>query len=219
MTQPRKIRLLTEYEGLLYRSCKLIFTAGDVSLYLVPYAAGRCFFVGGSGFAEQEATVQVDTTQGAAADTEPKLSIHESGQVHIQIPGRRIGSEQTLPLSEFRGEHVATVTVDRFPGLQRHEGEVRTTGEQRDFILQSPVESGRLALYANALEPMFAAEAPCPIVVSLTRRTLKMPLHIGILAVGQELLRPVGTGVTVLAGWNPRLREGAPQRFLYVRGQ
>jgi hypothetical protein len=219
MTALRKVRLLAEYRGMLHRLCKLMFTSADASLYLVPYATARRFFVGGSAFAEQEAKRDIKTTLGTSSETEPKLSIHESGQVHIQVPAGRIGPEQTLPLGEFSGEHLATVSVDRFEGLALHKGRVRTSGDELDIVLSVATESGRLALYANASSKRFAAEPECPIVLTLTRRSLEHPLYIGVLPIGQAPLRESGTGVTVLAGWNPRLPDGAPQRFLYIRGE
>jgi hypothetical protein len=219
VTALRKVRLLAEYEGMLHRVCKLMFTSGDASLYLVPYAASRRFFVGGTEFPEQQVTLHIRTTLGTAAAIEPKLSIHESGQVHIQVPAGRIGPERTLPLSQFVGEHLATVVVDSFTGLPPHKGKIRTTGGELDIVLAASSDSARLVLYANACSRRFAADPDCPIVVKLTRRSLERPLYIGILPIRQAPTQPSGQGVTVLAGWNPRLLRGARQRLLYIRGQ
>jgi hypothetical protein len=99
---------------------KLSVTARDASMYLFPYAKARRFFVGGSSFADQQVEAKIKTVDGATSQSEPKLSIHESGQIHVDIPTGRIGPESTLPRQEFRGEHLATVVANSMEGPMAH---------------------------------------------------------------------------------------------------
>lgn len=217
----REVRLLASWRDGLLRLCKLIFSARDASIYLVPYARGRRFFSGGSAMPERELTDTLRYPEGIESDREPKLSLHESGQVHVLAGSTRVGPLHTLPLATFRGEHVATVCFDRFENLSPFQGAPADSGPERDLVIpvESGVESGRFALYLNGIEPVFAG-GECWFTVTIRRPTLTCPLYLCVRAIPQE---PLGeaprSGVTVLAGWNPALADLAHQNYLYVRGQ
>jgi hypothetical protein len=215
----REARLLTEYGGKLLRVCKLVVTQRDTSLYLVPYSPQRKFFFGQRRFPEKVGTVTCNRADSVEVDGEPKLSIHESGQVHVKGLGVLAGPLQSVPLANLRGEHMATVTVERFEGLMEFKGAPSSGGQYRDYVVRAEgAESGRHAIYINGAAPEFA-DGPCWITLRLGRSTLPRPIYVGVSAVGQAPLSDRGeTGVAVIAGWNPRLPSAAEQDFLYVRG-
>lgn len=126
-------------------------------------------------------------------------------------------------LGDLRGEHLATVTCIRFAGLGPLGHRPRINGRELDIVLTAEpgVESGRLALYANAGEPFFVD--PCPIAARLVRPTLERPLFIGIRLVPQTPLNPDpdASGVIAIAGWDPRnpppIHESADHLFVVAK--
>ena len=160
-------------------------------------------------------------SKGVESDREPKLSIHESGQVHIHAGSTRVGPLKTLPFRDYRGQHLATVCFDRFEGLATFEGTPKTSSSEQDLVIpiDSEVESGRLALYLNGEKSLFAGQTKCWFVVTITRPP-HLPVHLCVKALPQEPVGDLsrGGGVSVLAGWDPSLPESAPQQYLYVRG-
>jgi hypothetical protein len=216
----RELRLLAQRRGSLFRLCKLMFTKRDASIYVVPYARAQRYFSGSSEIAEHEVSSFLNAAEGIESDREPKLSIHESGQVHVHAAGARAGVVQSLPLAGFRGEHLATVCFDKFDGLPPYVGPVRTAGPEREFVFVVPddVPSGRLAMYANAAEPKFA-RGQCLMTFTLVRPTLARPLFIGLHPISQAALgEPDRSGVTVIAGWDPATNATEALRYVYLRG-
>jgi hypothetical protein len=125
------------------------------------------------------------------------------------------------PLADWRGEHVATVTLDHFENLASYAKTAKATGAERDFVLtiEEPLESGRIALYLNGAESKFRDE--CLAYFTLSRPTLTDPLFLGLRPWGQAPLGDVGErgGVTVIAGWEPITDLDSPVPFIYIRGE
>jgi hypothetical protein len=92
-TNIRELRVLVQHKGTMLRLCKLMFTSGDASIYLVPYASAGHYFLGGHEFAEQERQATFDFTKQLSSKLKqlPKLSLHETGQVHVQVGRDRAG--------------------------------------------------------------------------------------------------------------------------------
>ncbi|MCK5647217.1 MAG: hypothetical protein KAH97_10575 [Anaerolineales bacterium] len=150
----------------------------------------------------------------------PKISIHESGQVHAISGKNRVGPLQTAPLSNFRGEHIATVEFDDFSILPEYTAKPKESGKDIDHIIPLPpdVKGGKLVFYASGDKPSIQAR-DCQITVSMARKTLSNPLYIGIKTIQKDLMGELeDRGIIVLAGWDPTgaYQEGAD--FLYVRG-
>ena len=150
----------------------------------------------------------------------PKISIHESGQVHAVSGKNRIGPLRASPLSDLRGEHIATVEFDDFSTLTEYTTKPKESGKDIDHIIPLPVDvkGGKLIFYAAGDKPSFQTHK-CQIIVSMARGSLSNPLYIGINAVPKDLMgEPEDRGIIVLAGWDPTgvYQEGAG--FLYVRG-
>jgi hypothetical protein len=186
-TNIRELRVLVQHKGTMLRLCKLMFTSGDASIYLVPYASAGHYFLGGHEFAEQERQATFDFTKQLSSKLKqlPKLSLHETGQVHVQVGRDRAGPLRIPPLSELRGQHVASISADGFEALARFEGTPRSSGAEQDFVfvVEPGLDSGRIALYVNGEEPSFGDD--CPVRIALTRPTLASPLHLGLRPWGQ----------------------------------
>ena len=221
MTSVRELRILIKHRGMLRQVCKFAFSRSDASLYLFPYAAQGRYYYGSRSLGEKQAQDTFDFTAGFVEDKVPKLSIHETGQVHIFAGKERAGPLQIPPLETLRGQHVATVVPDAFVALKPFLGVPRESGPELDHVIPADdlVETGRLAIYVNGAAPAFDA-ANCRLTLSLRRPTLARPLNVGIKAIPQAPLdADTFEGVTVIAGWDPTLPKDAALDFLYVRGR
>ena len=218
--QVRQLRILIGHRQRLLRLCSIAFTDKDASIYLFPYAPNNRFYVGGRSMPQAEFTDTFTFTDDLLSDTTPKLSIHQSGQVHILAGDTRIGPLRIPPLSTLRGQHIASVTVDAFSVLSEFTSTPKAKGKDQDHVIpaEDNAASGRIALYLAGDRPAFQAQE-CPIVITLKRPSLPSPLYLGIKPIGQPVLgEPDPQGITVLAGWDPtgQIQRGAD--YLYVRG-
>ena len=218
----REIRLLVRYRGTLRRVCKLVFSKQDASMYLLPYGTIGRYFYGGQTIMEEEINHTFNFKEQFQGDKIPKLSIHESGQVHVSIEReKKAGPLQTVPLPELRGEHIASVSIDALEKLPMHEEEPKTIGTEQDVVINvdDEAQSGRFKILVNAASvPIF--EDRCALIVHMQRPYLETPIHICFVPIRQDPLGPEGKGgVTVIAGWNPRKGAMETLDLLYIRAQ
>src|SRR6266542_1317431 len=107
---PRQLRLHLELrDGTLRTLAQVIFSASDASLYLVPYSRNGEYYYGEHRHPAGRADVEVKFKDQVAAMARPKLSIHESGDVHIYAnDSPKAGPLRVRNIKEFRGEHIAS---------------------------------------------------------------------------------------------------------------
>jgi len=220
MKNIRSVRLLVDTDNILRRLCKLSFSNKDSSLYIFPYAPNNRYFLGSRSMPEKEFEEKVHFRDDLSSTDVPKISIHESGQVHTISGKNRVGPLQTSPLSDLRGEHIATVEFDDFSILPAYTANLKKSGKDIDHVIPLPsgVRGGKFIFYAAGDKPSFQTQG-CQMIVSMARKTLSDPLYIGIKAIPKELMGdPDDRGIMVIAGWDPTgvHQEGAD--FLYVRG-
>ena len=216
----QEVRFLVDHQGTLRKICKIKLAGGDYSFYLIPYAPNREYYYGRRTLPQQEIRDTFNfVTRSTQADLEPHLSIHESGVVQIyrdNLP--RVGPLYIPRLTTLRGQHVATVAPDAFESLPLFAGKLRT-GSRIDFVItaEATVDSGRLAIYINGLEPVFDGKRQ---VVFIRHRpqTYHDALYIGVRPISQLPLGvEVQEGITVIAGWD--LQSKGITDYLYVRGR
>ncbi len=191
----------------------------DASLYFFPYGPKGRYFYGDQSMPEHEMQQTFLYLDQFKSDKIPKLSIHESGQVHVHsCRGALAGPINTIPLKKWRGEHIATVTADSLDPLTKYTKEVKTRGTEIDVIVpfDDEFKSGRIAVYCNGESSRFNYQ--CPIKVEMRRPSTREPIRVGFAPIPQP---PSGgtanCGVTVIAGWNPRKGLEEEQDFLYIR--
>ena len=221
MSHIREIKILVKHHEIVRSAFKVAFSMSDSSLYLFPYGTNSQYFYGGQTFPEKELKYSFNW-EDIFSDSTPKLSIHESGQVHIKSQGTCAGPLQTLSLADFRGEHLASVTLDTVDSCPEYSGEIKTSGQSRHltFPVKDKVQSVRFILYANGVESRF--RFPCQIVVEMMRQTIQSPLYLGIAIVPQNPLVEESSekkGTTVLAGWKPRQQRNGEIPFLFLRAE
>jgi hypothetical protein len=216
-----KVRVLVSFEGRLRSLCKIMFSKPDASIYVVPYAPTKKYSVGTHtlGKDEQSATFTVEGEQDF--ETAPKISFHESGQVHANAGTSRVGPLYVPALPYWRGANLGTVVASHAGSLPEFNRAPRTEGPERDWTLHltGPVVSAALALYVNGFEPRF--DTDCPLHFALTRPTLLRPLYLGLRPRPQDPLtapEQYGGGVIAIGGWTPGQPGAAAVDFIYVRG-
>ena len=201
----KSVRLLVETtNGVIRRVGKLTF-GDDASFYLVPGVASPPYY-----FGIERMPVEPGARHTFPIDAQhrtqqlPKLSVHESGEVHVRNPddvSMTSAIYLAKPLRMLRGEHVATISIDRIDALPVYRGKPNGGGRNPDRILQAHAgtEAMNIIVYVNGLERSFAC-GPRPEIlwVGVQRPTLNQPLFVGMLAVRSEPLE--GSGMTVLAG-------------------
>src|SRR6266540_3480867 len=114
----RQVRLhLEQRDGLLRKAAKLIF-GSDGSLYLVPYANRGEFYYGGRTFAAGQTDDPFNFREQIQADSQPKLSIHATGDVHIYANDQpKAGPVQIPPLADLLGDDVTPKGVNVIAGF------------------------------------------------------------------------------------------------------
>jgi hypothetical protein len=217
----KEMRILIQHRKTLRALFKVSFGQKDASLYLFPYGPTGKYFYGFQSIKEYEIERTFSYTEQFNAEKIPKLSIHQSGQIHIYSDQRQIaGPVYTIPLQKWRGEHIATVVADSFESLCIYKKKIKVAGSEVDHIIpcDDVVQNGRIAIYCNAQSPDFIYK--CRMKVTMQRPQLSSPIHIGFAPIAQKSVEEkVKCGVTVIAGWNPRKQVNDNQDLLYIRAQ
>ncbi len=216
----RELRLLVDLGDDLRKIAKVVFSKSDASLYLFPYAPSGRYYFGGRHMDEVEFEDNITFSDDLYSDSVPKLSIHETGQVHIQAKGVRAGPVSISPLAKWRGQHIATVGADSFEALTLFTGSLSDTGPEIDHVIPADeiVENGRLVFYLAGDRAAFE-EPNCRLVVTLKRPTLSNPIYLGIQPKAQPPLSgPDLGGVTAIAGWDAYPEVGQGVSYVYIRG-
>jgi hypothetical protein len=222
MSSVRNCRFLIEVDGVFKKVCRIVFAQNDASLYFFPYGCQDRYFWGEGLFPEGKEEETFTHSNEVGSQDKPKLSIHESGQVHVKLvqsDAYKAGPLQTKPPWEFRGEHLAGLTIDNLRSLPGA-GKIKSKPKSPELAPRAKdlEHTRRFAIYANGEEPRFVY--PVKVYVTMFRSGLPAPLHIGITTFKQESLTqedPAG-GVTIISGWNPdNENQLVEERFLWVR--
>lgn len=217
----REVRILIEWQKSIRKLCKIAFSSTDASLYLFPYASQGYYYSGSKTMPEQHGSQTFNFTEDIFQANTPKLSIHESGQIHVSMGGKKVGPLFVPALETLTGQHIASVSPDAFDALPVFKGTVRNTASEADHIIPADDDAinGRLALYVNGFKPLFAC-TDCRLTFNLSRSTISRPLYIGIKPIGQPLISVDSPkGVTIIAGWDPQKPKDKELDYLYIRGE
>jgi hypothetical protein len=215
----RQMTFLIDYQGTLRKFFTIGFTRTDGSLYIFPYARSSTYYFGSTVMPKHEQEHTFNFKMGREVSVMPKISIHESGQVHVGASGYRAGPLYIPRLEDIRGSHIATVTADHFDALPVYTGKPKHTRKAQAILGVDPgVSSGRMPVYLWTRD---SDSVDCPVRARLRRASLSAPLIVGFRVRSQEPLHNSDApGVTVIAGWDPTASpDGSERPFLYVRGQ
>lgn len=220
MENVRELRLPVDLGNDVRAICKLSFSKRDVSLYLFPYAPSGRYYYGGSTIEGVEFQYTIQLTDQKYSEDLPKLSIHESGQVYIKSKNLLVGPFLVPAFYEWKGQHLASVSIDDFAILRPYQEELSVSGIRLDHVIPSSelVKSGRLVFYLTGDKPSFT-EPNCRLIVRMMRPTLFSPIFIAIQPKSQAPMGKKGEkGITVLTGWNPFISESHVTNYLFIRG-
>lgn len=177
---PRSFRYLILYKNKYKKVFNVSFTKNDASLYISPYSPKARFDCGVGYFQENQVKTQVTCyTQNTPKDF-LKLSIHESGQVHIKNSNNSIlGETLSIPhFKELNGEHIATIDVGSIESLVDLKGKPKQNNQKHDIVFAPGIESKtiRFALYLNGKEKKFKCDLP-DACITLKRNRLPIYCH------------------------------------------
>lgn len=215
---PRSARLIIEKSGARYRLCTLSWSVQDASLFVSPFSGASEYFAGSHPMAAGQASIQIPYRAGASFAKAPKLSVHESGQLHVKAPtGEIVGGPIHLDhLRGWRGQQVLTTAIDDLDLLPKYGHTPRTEGADQDIVMQLSRVHARLAIYLNSEEPRF--DDPTQAVVGLSRGSLGSTLWVGLALFPNDALAHGSTGVSIIAGVDP-FDSGSEGELLYIRAQ
>jgi hypothetical protein len=221
MTALRKLRLhLEERDGTLRNAAQVTFTGRDASLYLIPYATHGEYFYGVTEVPAGQAPFTFSFRDQLTAGNRPKVSIHESGQVHIYADGSpRTEPLQIPPLRDYRGEHIATVRYDAIETMPKNTRTPKAAGQRIDVTFGVPpdVLSGSLLIYANGEANLFQTEH-VHFAIQVDTAPGKPPMYYGLTGIADDPIGDAG-GVTVLAGFDARKAQAnQPTGMAFLRG-
>lgn len=108
-------------------------------------------------------------------------------------------------LSQWHGDHIATVDIDELSALPVHRLGLNRKRDTLDQPLRfaDGVGGGRFVFCVNAKEPIFTQ--PCFLVFEVSDESGDIGLYLGIAPKDQP--RRPSNGITLLGGWNPDHRE------------
>ena len=215
---PRSARVIVEKSGARYRLCTLSWSVQDASLFVSPFSRAAEYFAGSHPMADGQASIEIPYRAGTSLAKAPKLSVHESGQLHVKAPtGEIVGGPIHLDhLRGWRGQQVLTIAIDDVEWLPQYDRALRTEGSDQDIVLQLSHESARLAVYLNSEHPRF--DDPTQAAVGLSRGSLGSTLWVGLAIFPNEVLAQGSTAVSIIAGVDP-FDSGSEGELLYIRAQ
>jgi hypothetical protein len=219
----REVDILVQFAGAVRRIAKFAFSNSDASLYVMLIGPHRQFRCGFGHFGRGVETIQVELNEPSTGDGQgiPKVSLHQSGQVHVLCGTYRSRPCQVPAIVGFRGVHVATVLAEQLQDLSPFTGRISTSGPRRSIVLDGvpPGVTGlRLPVYVNGLEPRFGD--PCEIVFGLHRPGLDQPLNVGLTVRRSSVRDANGAagGVVMAVGWDPSSPKlASPTDIMLVR--
>ncbi len=194
------VRLLVQFNGTFRSVCKLLLPRSDLSFAIVPYSEENryAYRLSTLGPGEIEKKIRCESRDFASV---PKMSFHASGRVHLSVGSDRVGAVDIPRLTDWRGEHIATVDIDDLSLLPVHTRELKRAGDTLDQPIRfaDDIKAGRFVFCVNAKEPTFSQ--PCLLVFEVSDGSGNIGLYMGIAPKHQPLRS--STGITVLGGWNP----------------
>lgn len=200
--------------------CKFEF-GNDLSLYISPFSRKGNYYYGAQVLANGQVEKTFPFTEQVCVPKRPRVSIHETGDVHIRFGRQKVGPLRIPPIITLRGQHIATVTFDYFDRLPVFHGDLKDTFQLTNLRieLKEKALSARLRIYLNGERPHFSAN--CDHVMPINQPD-RPTLYVGLSAVTQS---PLGSGisikrgVTIICGWDPTKPALVEQEFLYLRGE
>ena len=215
---PRPIRVFVDHEGTLRRACTISVTNRDASIYVQPAAHSGTYHYGLATLPLSEQSVTFNFKGKLSAAQEPHISLHQFGVVHVRSRGGpNAGPVRIPPLSELRGQHVATVTAETLERFPAYRGARENLHGDLDRLITvgHEVPSGRLSIHLNGAAPTLTApDERIAFTLTINNPNLAMPLYLGV-ATWSQLALGTEHGTVAIAGFQP---DGTGEDLLYLVG-
>jgi hypothetical protein len=214
---PDCITIVAQRDRRHYHVCDMSVMPTDASVYLHPPRGGE-YRWGREMFAQDETSITFDTAANSTTDR-PKISIHQSGQVHVKDPdGQYLAGPVWIPSLPALGfgqvGHIAVDDLGSLPqflvgGMPPNRFRVNLTDRAESLLFN---------VFVGTNDPRVWPVRQMA-QVTMSRPRLADPLHVGIELDESAPQRTADTppSVTILIGWDPSLPGGSPQNVLYVR--
>lgn len=211
----KQYRHLIQHKNVIKKAFKIGFSKKDSSIYIQPYAPNSQFHCGVSNFKSGETNSIITYPHIPNVIDYLKLSIHESGQVHVKNKENEIivGPLQVPNLNTYSGQHIASIDINSIETLTDFKGSRKKNKNAEDLIfsLENQEHSMRFAIFANANSSDFTTPLPYG---RITLERIFNPMYFAIKPVPQPIKD--GGGMTLLAGFNPN-QEFSETDYLYIR--
>jgi|GEM_PF-5444598 len=109
--------------------CKLFFTSKDTSLYVHFYSKTKVYYYGLAHFPAGVDKVDIKFKNGRKVSKAPKLSYHESGQVHFKLGEDKESIEmvKATPLSRLNDKHIITIHLSDLEAFEECDANKKKT--------------------------------------------------------------------------------------------
>lgn len=213
----KKVRFLIFHKGQTRKFFKLVFTE-DLSFLIFPYGPNNEYYYGRKSMPENENKLTFDFAQQHDASKNPKVSIHQSGQVHVEAPEKERIKPMFIPeLMSLKNEHIATVGTDNLSVLPKFNiNKIKISGSEIDTILKVDDEfnNGRWAMFCSGDDkslPLYRSK-----LINIDRNESKIFLYMKFFT-EDSLHENFNLGGTfTIAGWRPGAKIEEKEDFIYV---
>jgi hypothetical protein len=192
----------------------------DLSFYLTPFAKQARYYWGEETLNRGEAGKSFAFHGQCSGVKAPRISFHESGQVHLKL-GRNLAGPLQIPcLTNLDGQHIATLTLDAICEAPMHVNELKDTHSIQNYRIPVSPDVKNIRLVMRVAQHLHCLRNATACVLQIKDSLRKRHVLLGFEAIPQTPIseRRDSPGVVVLGGWNPLLDKSESQTFYFVRG-
>lgn len=225
----KSTRFLVQRSGVIRNFFKVAISQNDASIYIIPYANEGKYYGGISNLPKidlgtLQQKVDVNYTEQIADEKMPKLSIHESGQIHLDIGSKRTLPHKIPPLENIEDKHIASVSTDVIEALPIFQADIKDSSTHKDIVINvdKQIPSVRVAIYVNGISAKFKYQNAVLSVGTDVRPHLKRPISFGFQFIPQGDIRvdsKGAPGIVAISGWDITKPHTEENSFIFLRGE
>ncbi len=200
--------------------CRFFFTKTDTSLYICFYFKGKEYYYGCKNFQEGIEKLTFNFKEGRHGKICPKLSYHQSGEIHFKIKDQKESVEKVIatPLKKLCGEHIITIIIE---GLDDFE-DFKNSDYGLAIKFPIDVEGLKLTIWGIAGELELAQlRKKYNFGFMLRRINPTQLIHFGVkINTQKSISEDKSSGLTVITGWDKSAADvNNTATLLYLQGK